>query len=143
MVLEHPMNLAGSCAGDAQLGQGVFAEEIDPIGFRAQLRRSPEELTEKEHLVDVERERRLVWMFASIENGEQFLGTHFETRFLEYLSNRIPDYSFDEVFGGVFYLFMRGVSPEHPDSGIWHFRPTEDFMNDLSAFFIRRAEVTA
>ena len=61
----------------------------------------------------------------------------------EYLSNRIPDYSFDEVFGGVFYLFMRGVSPEHPDSGVWHFRPTEDFMNDLSAFFIRRAEVTA
>lgn len=60
----------------------------------------------------------------------------------EYLATRIPGYSFDAVFGGVFYLFMRGVSPERPGSGIWHFRPTEDFMNELSAFFIRRAEVT-
>jgi exodeoxyribonuclease V beta subunit len=48
-----------------------------------------------------------------------------------YLAGRLADYDYDAHFGGVVYLFIRGVHPEAPGSGVYFDRPgralTEEF----------------
>ncbi|MBU0485668.1 MAG: exodeoxyribonuclease V subunit beta [Proteobacteria bacterium] len=42
----------------------------------------------------------------------------------KYLATRIPGYSFEKYFGGIYYLFLRGVDPRYgPDFGIFRDRP--------------------
>jgi exodeoxyribonuclease V beta subunit len=41
-----------------------------------------------------------------------------------YLSLRVPNYRYDEHFGGCLYLFLRGMAPEHPGHGVWFHRPS-------------------
>jgi exodeoxyribonuclease V beta subunit len=42
----------------------------------------------------------------------------------EYLTLRLPGYSYDKHFGGVFYIFLRGVNPEYGHQyGIYHDKP--------------------
>jgi exodeoxyribonuclease V beta subunit len=42
-----------------------------------------------------------------------------------YLKLRLPGYAYDEHFGGVYYLFVRGMSPDHPlGCGVHADRPT-------------------
>ena len=42
-----------------------------------------------------------------------------------YLRTRIPDYDYGRHFGGVFYIFLRGVSAEHgPRYGIYRAKPS-------------------
>jgi exodeoxyribonuclease V beta subunit len=51
-----------------------------------------------------------------------------------FLSARLPDYDYDRHFGGVSYLFLRGMSPAHPAGcGVFHDRPARDFVEALSA----------
>ncbi len=41
-----------------------------------------------------------------------------------YLRLRVPDYDYERHFGGVFYLFLRGMDPTlGPDCGVFHDRP--------------------
>ena len=49
-----------------------------------------------------------------------------------YLSLRLPDYDYDTHFGGVFYVFLRGVDPAQPRSGIYHARPSRENIEELS-----------
>lgn len=51
----------------------------------------------------------------------------------QFLEQRIPGFDFDEQFGGVLYLFLRGfpeVGP--PANGVYFFRPTTDLITDIS-----------
>ncbi|HLC15589.1 MAG TPA: 3'-5' exonuclease, partial [Thermodesulfovibrionia bacterium] len=42
----------------------------------------------------------------------------------EYLTLRLPEYDYDKHFGGVFYIFLRGVNPEYGSKyGIYHDKP--------------------
>ncbi len=42
-----------------------------------------------------------------------------------YLAYRLPDYDYDKHVGGVFYLFIRGMSPDKgPDYGVFRARPS-------------------
>jgi len=51
-----------------------------------------------------------------------------------YLSRRFSGYSYDEHFGGVFYLFLRGVSRQTgPGSGIFRARPDRELIEELAA----------
>ncbi|WP_305042373.1 exodeoxyribonuclease V subunit beta [Geoalkalibacter sp.] len=51
-----------------------------------------------------------------------------------WLRARLPGYAYEEHFGGVFYLFLRGIGPEAaPGSGIFYDRPTPRLMNELDA----------
>jgi exodeoxyribonuclease V beta subunit len=53
-----------------------------------------------------------------------------------YLSVRLPDYDYDRHFGGVYYLFLRGMSPAHRrGSGIFSDRPSRALIEALSAVF--------
>jgi exodeoxyribonuclease V beta subunit len=49
-----------------------------------------------------------------------------------YLSLRLPDYDYDTHFGGVFYIFLRGVDPAQPGRGILHARPARESIEELS-----------
>ncbi|MDY6880039.1 MAG: exodeoxyribonuclease V subunit beta [Thermodesulfobacteriota bacterium] len=50
----------------------------------------------------------------------------------QYLRSRMPEYRYKEHFGGVFYVFLRGVRPEAgPDFGIYRDRPLEETMESL------------
>jgi len=51
-----------------------------------------------------------------------------------YLAARDADYSYDRSFGGVYYVFVRGVSPEHPGYGIHYARPGEALVQDVCAW---------
>ena len=47
-----------------------------------------------------------------------------------YLRLRLPGYRYEQHFGGVYYLFLRGIDPARPGSGI--------FRDRLAAPFVRR-----
>jgi exodeoxyribonuclease V beta subunit len=53
----------------------------------------------------------------------------------KYLENRVPAYDYDTHVGGVFYLFIRGISPDHPGSGIFFDRPSKGLVEALSDLF--------
>jgi exodeoxyribonuclease V beta subunit len=35
----------------------------------------------------------------------------------------VPGYSFERHFGGVFYLFIKGMAPEHGAAGVFYEKP--------------------
>jgi exodeoxyribonuclease V beta subunit len=49
-----------------------------------------------------------------------------------YLGHRLKAYSYDRDFGGVFYLFIRGMHPKG-DHGVFFDRPSKDFLDRLLA----------
>jgi exodeoxyribonuclease V beta subunit len=51
----------------------------------------------------------------------------------QYLRNRLGDYDYEKHFGGVFYVFLRGVDPERgPDFGIYRDLPRKELVEALS-----------
>jgi exodeoxyribonuclease V beta subunit len=53
-----------------------------------------------------------------------------------YLSQSLRSYSYEEHFGGVFYVFLRGVDPDKgPTYGIFRARPEEEAVERLSKRF--------
>lgn len=50
----------------------------------------------------------------------------------QYLSLRLPGYHYQKHFGGVFYIFLRGVEPEKgSDFGIYRDLPPPELINEL------------
>lgn len=47
-----------------------------------------------------------------------------------YLSKRIPDYDYESHFGGVYYLFVRGMRPQS-SSGVWFDKPPFELIRAL------------
>ncbi|MGL5812684.1 MAG: exodeoxyribonuclease V subunit beta [Aeromonas sp.] len=47
------------------------------------------------------------------------------------LTLRLPGYDFDQHFGGVYYLFLRGM----PQGGVFHTRPSRDLVLGLDELF--------
>ena len=58
-----------------------------------------------------------------------------------YLQHRLPDYHYEQHFGGVFYLFLRGMDGSSPDNGIFATRPGEAFVEAIDALFGETGEV--
>jgi len=48
-----------------------------------------------------------------------------------HLQNLLPDYSYQKNFGGVMYLFVRGMSPDIPGSGVFATLPDYDKLMEL------------
>jgi exodeoxyribonuclease V beta subunit len=50
-----------------------------------------------------------------------------------HLAARMRGYDYDRHFGGIYYLFLRGMSPRFPPrSGVWHVVPQRELIEDLS-----------
>ncbi len=52
-----------------------------------------------------------------------------------YLQTRLPGYDYETHFGGVRYLFVRGMQPDRPMSGIYQDRPDLERVEALAALF--------
>jgi len=68
---------------------------------------------------------------------------HYHLQYLIYtlalhrhLGRRLPGYRYRDHFGGVYYLFPRGMSPAHgPRYGVFHDRPEAALIERLDALF--------
>ena len=53
-----------------------------------------------------------------------------------FLERRVSDYDFQRHFGGVYYLFIRGMSPQsRPGTGIYFDKPEQQLIEELSFLF--------
>lgn len=52
-----------------------------------------------------------------------------------YLRHRLVDYDYQQHFGGVIYLFLRGVDGTSSDNGVFRTRPDAEFVASLDALF--------
>lgn len=55
--------------------------------------------------------------------------------FHRYLQSRITDYDYEHHFGGVFYLFLRGMVDSDGKNGVFYTRPSAEFIMALDNFF--------
>jgi len=83
---------------------------------------------------DYSREK-LAWAMAKSFYTLQY---HIYTVALnKYLSLRHKDYNYEAHFGGVFYIFLRGVDPElGNDNGVFYDKPSADLIGELSQLLI-------
>ena len=56
--------------------------------------------------------------------------------FHNFLKARIADYQYEKHFGGVYYLFIRGVDPDSPGSGMYYDVPPENIIQSLSSYLL-------
>ncbi|HBX67077.1 MAG TPA: hypothetical protein DEG32_13300, partial [Balneolaceae bacterium] len=52
-----------------------------------------------------------------------------------FLRNRIKGYEYDQHFGGVLYLFLRGVEVTQPGSGVFFDRPDKKLIDKMDRYF--------
>ena len=72
-------------------------------------------------------------MQTAMEWHHYFLQYHLYVVALHrYLSQRLEGYDYDRHFGGVFYLFVRGMSPRRPGAGVFSDRPARGLIEALS-----------
>jgi exodeoxyribonuclease V beta subunit len=53
-----------------------------------------------------------------------------------YLRRRIGGYEYDKHFGGIFYVFFRGLDPQTPSRGIFYDRPADSLVCALRQLLI-------
>ena len=58
----------------------------------------------------------------------------------QYLALRLPGYEYEKHFGGVFYLFVRGMDPARPELGVHRDRPPAELIEKLSGLLLARKE---
>jgi exodeoxyribonuclease V beta subunit len=71
---------------------------------------------------------------AAMSHHDYFLQYHLYTLAVHrWLGRRLRGYDYDAHFGGVLYLFARGMSPDHPpETGIFRDRPSRALVQALS-----------
>lgn len=52
-----------------------------------------------------------------------------------YLRNCLPTYDYQKCFGGVIYLFLRGINANNPSYGIYYTMPSYELTKGLDALF--------
>jgi len=73
-------------------------------------------------------------MFDAMSDHHYFLQYYIYTTALHrYLQLRLKDYDYNTHFGGVFYLFIRGMHPDYGSQyGVFHDRPDKSGITELS-----------
>ena len=72
---------------------------------------------------------------------KEMLHSHYDWQYLiytlalhRYLKSVVPHYDYARDFGGVFYLFLRGMNGE-PQSGVFYDRPSVELITELDGVF--------
>ena len=82
---------------------------------------------------DAYRAERLPQVMAREAYDLQYL--IYTVALTRYLSQRLPEYRYEQDFGGVFYLFVRGMDPARgPDFGVYRDRPSEALIVALDRY---------
>ncbi|WP_112837319.1 exodeoxyribonuclease V subunit beta [Providencia rustigianii] len=53
-----------------------------------------------------------------------------------FLQHRMPNYDYETHFGGVYYLFLRGIDSANSKNGIFFYRPTLAFITEFNQLFL-------
>lgn len=75
--------------------------------------------------------------------GEAMAAHRYDLQYLvytvalhRYLAQRLPGYRYGDHFGGVYYLFLRGLHPDHgPSQGVFFHRPAPALVDALDRMF--------
>ena len=59
----------------------------------------------------------------------------YSAAFDKYMTEADPSYSYEKNFGGIRYVFLRGVKAESGDYGIFYDRPPESLLRDFQKLF--------
>lgn len=74
---------------------------------------------------------------AEIKNASYDLQYHLYTvALVKYLKKTVPDFNYENHFGGVAYLFVRGIEAGS-DNGIWFHKPDIDTITNLEKLISR------
>jgi exodeoxyribonuclease V beta subunit len=70
----------------------------------------------------------------AMQEHHYFLQYHlYAVALHRHLGVRVPSYDFERCFGGVYYLFLRGMAPEHPfRTGVFFDRPSLALLEELA-----------
>ncbi len=69
---------------------------------------------------------------AEMQRHFYFLQYHLYVAALhKYLALHLPDYDYEKHFGGVFYVFLRGIEPSRPELGIFRDRPSSKLLQQF------------
>jgi exodeoxyribonuclease V beta subunit len=81
-------------------------------------------------------------VIAAMVEHHYFLQYHLYVVALHrYLTRRLPEYNYDRHFGGVYYLFLRGMAPEYDGgNGVFFDRPSRQLIENLSGALAGHAE---
>ncbi|WP_286232495.1 exodeoxyribonuclease V subunit beta [Thalassotalea sediminis] len=67
---------------------------------------------------------------------------HYDLQYLiysvalhRYLKRQLPDYNVEQHFGGVFYLYLRGMEQKQEKTGVFYTELTKQLLNDLDNLF--------
>ncbi|MDB6028750.1 MAG: recB [Verrucomicrobiales bacterium] len=78
-------------------------------------------------------------MFSEMVANNYFLQSHLYTLAVhQYLSGRVADYNYARDFGGVFYIFLRGVDSGRPQFGVFRDYPSEPLVSEMVQTLIRQ-----
>jgi exodeoxyribonuclease V beta subunit len=74
-------------------------------------------------------------ILQAMAHHQYFIQYHIYTVALHrYLSLKVPEYAYDPAFGGVYYLFIRGIDPRaKPGNGVFFHRPDAQTLGRLLA----------
>jgi exodeoxyribonuclease V beta subunit len=82
---------------------------------------------------DAYRAERLPQVMARETYDLQYL--IYTVALTRYLSQRLPEFRYERDFGGVFYLFLRGMDPARgPDFGVYRDRPSKSLIVTLDRY---------
>ena len=72
---------------------------------------------------------------------KEMLHSHYDWQYLiytlalhRYLQSVVPHYDYARDFGGIFYLFLRGMNGE-PQSGVFYDHPSVELITELDGVF--------
>ena len=81
-------------------------------------------------------------MERAMAESYYYLQYHLYTVALHlHLGAVLPDYEYDRHFGGVFYIFLRGLDRGDPTSGVFHDRPPRALIETLQDVLLPEAKV--
>ena len=110
----------------------------------------------KSNLLNLERDQNPVvqryndvWMADEMAYHHYILQYHlYSVALHRFLRHRIPDYDYEQHFGGALYLFIRGMlgptAPLQPNGepfGVYFHRPDPQLISQLDALFARKPGV--
>ena len=125
-----------SVATDQRVEPGAVLFRIDPDQYELAVRRGEAQLATAGQSVGASTagiataEARLAEAMA---HHHYYLQYHLYTVAVHrHLAQRIAGYDYDQHFGGVYYLFVRGMAPAHPArTGVYFDRPPRALIEEL------------
>ncbi|OKP02108.1 exodeoxyribonuclease V subunit beta [Xenorhabdus eapokensis] len=72
---------------------------------------------------------------AMIEHRYDFQYQLYTLALHRYLRHRLAHYDYRRHFGGVIYLFLRGIDKDNPGHGIYSYLPPFEFIDELDTLF--------